>query len=914
MSFIRNKHRVRVILSGLFLLSLFVIFHQLSNWPVRAAGPGEDFALALLGHSGGDMRAIALEGSYAYVAIGSELAILDITDPLNPNRVGYVTLPAVDWKLMKVTDIQVAGDYAYVGVEDSGLHIIDISDPASPAEVGFYEEAYIRGLAVADGYAYLAYGHCDRFRCFGGLSVLTISNPVAPVQVGAFSMPAPTSPYYQMPAQKVAVVGRYVYLTGSGYGLISPFEAGLWVIDVLNPAAPVEVGYIDLVQDGFDIAVAGQYAFVTARFQGLRVINISNPQNPVEVGAYQNGDLHSLTVAGGYAYVSDSGVWDGQAYVGHGLKIISLSDPANPLLAGSYDKGGRVAVTGNLAFVAADAGGFLTASADNLSIVDVTNPAAPVEVAVYDPPGDAVDLAVQADYGYLLDGDKLRILNVSDDAEPVEVGRHTLPENGRHLTVSGSYAYVAADEAGLRIIDVSDPAQPDEVGFLDTYTKTMDVDTQGQYAYLATKESGLRIVDVSDPTAPVEVGFYMTHQLTYDYERTDVIVSGNYAYVIAGRSFIIDISDPGAPVEVAQLSLGDYLDVEVVGQHAYVSSTHIIVIGQTFNGLSIFDLSDPTAPVKVGVYFYLTGAAPYGIAVADGYAYLTAGNGGLCVVDVADAANPVEIGCHQPPSFARAITIANQRIYATREGGLHIMAGTASLTGQVREANGSPVSGVTLSATAGMTTTDQAGQYSFANLPTGAYTITPTLSDFTFIPPVRTATVPRDSWGQNFVMLPQPVSASLTPGLTTTLTFTDTQNLPTQLTFSGDAIAQSATIVVTPTLVSGGAGKASASHAFELGLFQPSRAPADSSFAAPVQVTIHYSDVDVGVISDEAQLTLDRWTANGWENAAQGCGAGSGTLAFPIPAANRFNGLVCQTGRFALLGPTHQLYLPLVFR
>jgi len=71
--------------------------------------------LELIGHFGGSVQSVFTNNSYAYVGIGSEIAILDITNPSHPQRVGYYVLPD------KARDIYVDGNYAYAATEESGF-------------------------------------------------------------------------------------------------------------------------------------------------------------------------------------------------------------------------------------------------------------------------------------------------------------------------------------------------------------------------------------------------------------------------------------------------------------------------------------------------------------------------------------------------------------------------------------------------------------------------------------------------------------------------------------------------------------------------------------------------------------------------------------------------------------------------
>ena len=70
----------------------------------------------------------------------------------------------------------------------------------------------------------------------------------------------------------MAVAGRYAYVATEG--------AGLRVVDVSSPTAPVEVGFCDTMRDAYGVAVAGNYAYV-ADGDGLRVVDVSNRSAPM---------------------------------------------------------------------------------------------------------------------------------------------------------------------------------------------------------------------------------------------------------------------------------------------------------------------------------------------------------------------------------------------------------------------------------------------------------------------------------------------------------------------------------------------------------------------------------------------------------------------------------------------------------
>ena len=145
-------------------------------------------------------------------------------------------------------------------------------------------------------------------------------------------------------------------------------------------------------------------------------------------------------------------------------------------------------------------------------------------------------VAVQGGYAYAGEGARLSIVDVSDPAAPVVIGKTSLlPGVVQGGAVAGDYAYIAAGEAGLLMVDVSDPAHPVEVGFCDTPDRTHAVAVAGRYAYLAERfNAGVRVVDVSDPVTPMEVAFYDTPG-----DPLTLAVAGQYAYVADGDAGLL---------------------------------------------------------------------------------------------------------------------------------------------------------------------------------------------------------------------------------------------------------------------------------------------------------------------------------------------------------------------------------------
>jgi hypothetical protein len=264
----------------------------------------------------------------------------------------------------------------------------------------------------------------------------------------------------------------------------------------------------------------------------------------------------------------------------NGLQIIDISNPANPVAVGLYDTEGNalgVTLSGNYAYVAASSGG--------LQIIDISNPANPVAVGHYDTSGSAKGVALSGNYAYVADnGDGLQIIDISNPANPVAVVLYDTLGSSQGIALDGNYAYVADWNSGLQIIDISNPANPVAVGHYDTEGYARGVALSGNYAYVADGYwGGLQIVDISDPANPVAVGHYDTSG-----DAKGVALSGNYAYVADGSKGlqIIDISDPANPwLRGYYDTSGDAKGVALSGNYIYVADGD--------NRLEIFRFNPP---------------------------------------------------------------------------------------------------------------------------------------------------------------------------------------------------------------------------------------------------------------------------------------------------------------------------------
>jgi len=226
----------------------------------------------------GSPLAVAVEGAFAYVAMGSGgLKVVDISDPENPfvaRRVSpYVPPPFLSYR--PALDVAVQGSVAYVAT--GGLSILDVADPPLASQIG-----YLSSLGVGE-------------------------------------------------VSAVVARGSRVYAGGA---------AGLAVVDVTDPTTPVVLGSVATPAGVEDVAVTGDVAVVATLLEGVQIVDLSNEADPAIVGSTHmrpgvsasGGSSQAVGVAarGSLALVADGG---GGWALG-GLKLVDFADPANPVVAG----------------------------------------------------------------------------------------------------------------------------------------------------------------------------------------------------------------------------------------------------------------------------------------------------------------------------------------------------------------------------------------------------------------------------------------------------------------------------------------------------------------------------------------------------------------------------------------------------
>ena len=389
----------------------------------------------------GNALHVAVNGNFAYVADNSAFTILDVSNRTAPlTRGRYLMGPS-----QSARQVKLQGGLACVALGSGGMLTLDISDPNAPTKKGAVlpsggPTAQTLAVAIQGTNAYLAnYG--------GGLAAVGAADTTVPYQT-AFLME-------WFAAKKVASKPGLAVISGTKYSENGTKSVvSLRFVDTRNATNPIVIGAIENNAFNFlDVAISGNYAYVAAGLAGLLVVDVSVPSAPVIVATNDTpGWATSVTVSDTTAYVADGR---------QGLRLLDIQNPRAPVALGAVITPGNalhVALEGNFAYVA-----------DNSSIqaIDVTDKSTPVIRGAYpmSTPQSAMQVRVQNGVAYVAAaGGGLLTLDVNDPTRIVKLGA-AAPSGGpnastQSVAINGTRVYAANYDGGLGFINTQNPSSP----------------------------------------------------------------------------------------------------------------------------------------------------------------------------------------------------------------------------------------------------------------------------------------------------------------------------------------------------------------------------------------------------------------------------------------------------------------------
>jgi hypothetical protein len=294
----------------------------------------------------------------------------------------------------------------------------------------------------------------------------------------------------------------------------------------INPTYALASLQLPAAANGVD--ASGRYAYVAADTAGLQIVDISSPAAPVIAGSFAPaGVANKVKVAGHLAYLAHS----------TGLLIVDVADPANPVLLSTLPLPlvADVAIAGGRAYLAAWQG---------ILVVDIRNPRQPRILSSLPVTGAlAVDVAGDRAVAIVQDtASDGRVLVIDLRAPAVIQG--SLALNNEHVpyevTLRGTLAYVATDQ-DVTVVDLRDPANPAIAGHSDEARGSREVQISGTNliaAQIRYPSGVLPLFTLADPGRPAFIGGINFSPFGASV-ATGVAINAEYAYVAGGWRLLV---------------------------------------------------------------------------------------------------------------------------------------------------------------------------------------------------------------------------------------------------------------------------------------------------------------------------------------------------------------------------------------
>jgi len=273
----------------------------------------------------------------------------------------------------------------------------------------------------------------------------------------------------------------YVDGNGNEYALLG-VENGTSIINVTNPASPVEVAFIPGGSQSVwrDIKTWGTYAYVVSDFtsDGLQIIDLSQlPTTATLVNQITTWftRAHNIYIDNGFAYVIGTNN-------GGGMHILDLSNPVNPTRTSYYTGSGYI----HDVYVWNDT--VVACAEDVYDLVNVSNKSSAqlISTSLALPGIYAHSGWMTEDKRYFVATEEFNVRDITiwDLADRsswnLVVSSWALPNSSiiHNLFVLGNYAHISYYTSGYVVLDISDPTNPVLAGQYDTYPSN----NSGNYA------------------------------------------------------------------------------------------------------------------------------------------------------------------------------------------------------------------------------------------------------------------------------------------------------------------------------------------------------------------------------------------------------------------------------------------------
>ncbi len=588
--------------------------------------------------SGSFVRA-SVSSNYLYTVNRWGLFVFDIgTD--DALRL-VATLPTPD----EAFGVLAAPPLLFIADRDAGVHIVDVRNPKIPQLLTTFDTpGGANDLARLGNRLLVADSE-------NGMLVLDVSDPENPKLTAHFPLPEEGEG-----SRAVGIDSQ------NDLAALAVQQAGVYLLDVRRPDSPTPVGRLDTPGWAHEVLLLDTLMLVADRQNGLVVADISRLASPTILSQFQpNADRaigESLTfgvaAAPPLALITDTRtVHLENEPAPLSLTLIDFSNPRAPVETGG------VALGAEAVAVAVDSlrHAFVALADSGMARVDFRNAAAPQEQARFRPEGPVLDLTAREDRALISLGAAGAAL--FDLNRTREIARIPAPD-GIPIAHGAFFDQQAVLSAGLRLLfyDLTDESSPILTQQLDLPLSTQEsiqiteiFPMQGSLwiGYIRTALGTGGILAVRKPDGkPFEIAAH--HPLEFPVlalmaEQATLAVAGGFS-----GAHIFRLQPDFSLQETASLPSSDFTaDVEI--EHS------VLWLADGFTGVRGYRLSaqgspEPVADIPTSGESH--GVAAWGtvLAVAN-----FSGPEALSMYDVSDPLRPQLLEAKPTPGFAQDVVI-----------------------------------------------------------------------------------------------------------------------------------------------------------------------------------------------------------------------------------------------------------------
>ena len=244
----------------------------------------------------------------------------------------------------------------------------------------------------------------------------------------------------------------------------------------------------------------------------------------------------------------------------------------------------------------------------------------------------------------------LSIVEVTDPARPRNVALVPGPQSQwREIRTYGEYVYVTTEAPwGLDIVSMRDPDRPRKIQTLNRTVNTahslwIDQD-RGLLFVNGTngRAGGMRILDVgANPEDPPEVGAFTDFYIHDSYTRGNVLFA---SAILDGFEALVDVSDPRRPREISRFFTGGRFThnswVTRDGRYLFTTDERT---GQPVEG---WDITNPMAPRKVTQFIGNPAAIAHNVLIDGDRLLISHYTEGAYLLDIRNPEQPRVLGSY----------------------------------------------------------------------------------------------------------------------------------------------------------------------------------------------------------------------------------------------------------------------------